>query len=123
MRNLFDSFKNKVWNKLRTVNREVDMAYFLNEYNTVLMERASNKNDVQSADVSQFAFPTYYYFGGIAALIAQLDEFNTFPEMKVEAVRFMVESFQIAPFIAERDTLMAAVYIYLRRKERQQLCQ
>ncbi|GEM_PF-2085224 len=123
MRNLFDSFKNKVWNKLRTVNREVDMAYFLKEYNTVLMERAANKNDVQSADVSQFAFPTYYYFGGIAALIAQLDEFNTFPEMKVEAVRFMVESFQIAPFIAERDTLMAAVYIYLRRKERKQLCQ
>ena len=119
MRALFDSFKNKVWNKILTANKEADIAYFLKEYNTVLMERTVNKNDVQSAAVSQFAFPTYYYFEGIAALIAQLDEFNAFPEMKEEAVQFMIESFQIAPFIAERDTLMAAVYIYLRRKERQ----
>ena len=67
--------------------------------------------------VLQFTFPTFFYFEGVAALIAQLDEFDEFPEMKDEAIKFMVESFQIAPFMAERDSLMAMVYIYMRRKE------
>ena len=119
MEMLFYSFKSKVWNKLLTANRDSSVAYFLGEYDAVLVERIPNKNDIQSAPDLEFNYPTYFYFEGIAALIAQLDEFNAFPEMKEEAVRFMVESYQIAPFITERDTLMAAVYIYLRRKERQ----
>ena len=82
------------------------------------MERLVNRNDESNYTELQFAFPSFFYFEGIAALIVQLDEFDEFPELKKEASKFMVESFQIAPFMAERDTLMAMVYIYLRRKEK-----
>ena len=113
----FESFKSKVWNKISSGrNSEVDS--FFKEFNSVLMERAVNKSDISNMTSVQFTFPTYFYFEGIAALIVQLDEFNEFPEMKKEAVKFMVGSFQVAPFMSERDVLMAMSYIYLRRKER-----
>ncbi len=117
MRLLFESFKSTVWNKISTVNRSERVAFFFKEFNSVLMERTINKNDALNLAVLQFTFPGFFYFEGVAALIAQLDEFAEFPEMKKEAIKFMVESFQIAPFMAERDSLMAMVYIYLRRKE------
>lgn len=117
MKLLFESFKSKVWNKISMVNRSEKAAFFFKEFNSVLMERTVNKSDVSNLAVLQFTFPTFFYFEGVAALIAQLDEFDEFPEMKDEAIKFMVESFQIAPFMAERDSLMAMVYIYMRRKE------
>lgn len=113
----FESFKSKVWNKISSArNSKADS--FFKEFNSVLMERAANKSDISNMTSVQFTFPTYFYFEGIAALIAQLDEFNEFPEMKKEAVKFMVGSFQVAPFMSERDVLMAMSYIYLRRKEK-----
>lgn len=113
----FESFKSKVWNKISSIrNSEADM--FFKEFNSVLMERTWNKSDISNMISVQFTFPTYFYFEGIAALIVQLDEFNEFPEIKNEAVQFMVGSFQVAPFMSERDILMAMSYIYLRRKER-----
>ena len=77
----------------------------------------ASRNDISSSTVSIFTFPTYFYFEGLASLIAQLNEFDKYPEMKKEAIRFMNEAFQIAPFMSERDALMAMVYIYLKRKE------
>lgn len=118
MKLLFDSFKSKVWNQLMKVNRNENVKFFFKEFNDVLMERSVNRNDESNYTELQFAFPSFFYFEGIAALIVQLDEFDEFPELKKEASKFMVESFQIAPFMAERDTLMAMVYIYLRRKEK-----
>lgn len=113
----FESFESKVWNKISSVrNSKADS--FFKEFNSVLMERVANKSDISNMTSVHFTFPAYFYFEGIAALIAQLDEFNEFPEMKKEAVKFMVGSFQVAPFMSERDVLMAMSYIYLRRKER-----
>ena len=113
----FEAFKSKVWNKISSVrNSEADS--FFKEFNSVLMERTVNKSDILNMTSVQFTFPTYFYFEGIAALIAQLDEFNEFPEMKKEAIKCMVGSFQGAPIMSERDVLMAMSYIYLRRKER-----
>ena len=106
-----------MWNKISSVrNSKADS--FFKEFNSVLMELVANKSDISNMTSVHFTFPAYFYFEGIAALIAQLDEFNEFPEMKKEAVKFMVGSFQVAPFMSERDVLMAMSYIYLRRKER-----
>lgn len=117
MKNGFDLFKNSVWNKALSFNRNPDIAFFFKDYNTVLLERTTSKGDTSGTSVSQFTFPTFFYFVGIAALIVQLDEFNDLPEIKNVANKFMVNAFQIAPFISERDTLMASMYIYLKRKE------
>lgn len=100
------------------VNRNENVKFFFKEFNDVLMERSVNRNDESNYTELRFAFPSFFYFEGIAALIVQLDAFDEFPELKKEASKFMVESFQIAPFMAERDTLMAMVYIYLRRREK-----
>lgn len=116
MKPLFESFKSKVWNKLLSV-RNSQSDEFFKGFNNVLMERTTDKNDMTNMMSVQFTFPTFFYFEGIAALIAQLDEFNEFPEMKKEAVRFMVGAFQVAPFMSERDVLMSMCYIYLKRKE------
>ena len=117
MKQVFEPFKANVWNKPFVVNKNESVAFFLNEYNSVLMERTVNKGDVSEYRVSQFTFSTYFYFEGIAALIAQLNEFNKFPEVKKEANSFIIRSFQVAPLMAERDVMMAMVYVYLRRKE------
>lgn len=117
MKNAFDLFKSSVWNKALSFNKNTEIAFFFKNYNSVLQERTTNKEDVSGTSVSQFTFPTFFYFVGIAALIVQLDEFNDLPEIKKAANKFMVNAFQIAPFISERDTLMASMYIYLKRKE------
>ena len=117
MKMSFESFKNNVWNKLLSVKKDKEIAVFLKEYDDVLVERMASRNDISSSTVSIFTFPTYFYFEGLASLIAQLNEFDKYPEMKKEAIRFMNEAFQIAPFMSERDALMAMVYIYLKRKE------
>lgn len=52
---------------------------FFKEFNSVLMERVANKSDNIKYDVSTFYIPAYFYSEGIAALIAQLDEFNEIP--------------------------------------------
>lgn len=116
MEMLFGLFKSKVWDKISLVNENENISFLFKEFNSVLMERTINKNEVLNL---KFTFPTFFYFEGIAALIAQLDEFDEFPDIKKVAIKFMVESFQIAPFIAERDVLMSMVYIYMRRKEKQ----
>lgn len=114
---LFESFKNMVWNKIPMVNSIGNVAIFFEEFNSILMERIANKSDMLNSDISRFTFPKFFYFEGIAAFISQLRELDEVPDVKKEAIKFMTESFQIAPFMAERDVLMAMVYIYLRRKE------
>lgn len=116
MKPLFESFKNKVWNKILLARNDKTDKFF-REFNDILVERIANRSEAANITSVQFTFPNFFYFEGIAALIAQLDEFDEFPEMKKEAVRFMVGSFRVAPFMSERDVLMAMCYIYLRRKE------
>jgi hypothetical protein len=110
MRSVFDDFKTKVYDKLLTICRDPKIGFYLNGYNIILLKRTSN-------NVSGFSFPTFFYFQGLAALIVILEDNENTVEIKKAANRFMVTAFQVAPYLSERDALMASLYIYLKQKE------
>lgn len=60
----------------------------------------------------------YFYLQGIAAYISRLPlDTDIYDDIRMTAIQFMSEAFEIAPKLALRDILLAQVFIYLKRKE------
>lgn len=106
----FKSFKEKVWYKLSNLKNNDTFGESVIEYDNSLFERTDR-------DVSYYTIPGYFYMQGLAALMLELQLSVDYYIFKNEANKFMHESLQIAPYLSERDIFMAALYVYMRKKE------
>ena len=87
----------------------------MTNYNKVLRERF--KRD-PFANMSVNDYQRYFYLQGLAAFLVMLPpEYRKYGWPVRVGEQFMVEAARVAPRIARRDLVMAAVYIYLIRKE------
>lgn len=111
MRDTYKAFLNNVFYKLNNVKKNEDIGYLVREYDVVLSRRGSG-------NYTTFSLPNYFYFVGLAALLIQMPTPQTMSELWQDARRFYVNALPIAPYITERDFLMASTFIYLRKKER-----
>ncbi|SFP59342.1 hypothetical protein SAMN04487928_10484 [Butyrivibrio proteoclasticus] len=110
MRESFERFKKVVWLKLFTLKRMDNNGKYLAEYDAVLMNRTAGES-------MGFALPNYFYFVAIAALVTRMDVPGEYGNIKDEANMFMINAFEWAPYISERDMIMASLFLYLRKKE------
>ncbi|WP_029201081.1 hypothetical protein [Oribacterium sp. NK2B42] len=106
----YRSFKTNVWNNIFALQRDEQIGTYVKEYNNVLQKRTSG-------DPTGFSLPNFFYFEALSALLVSLDVPQKYNGIKEEARNFMVNAFEIAPYMAERDLIMAALFVYLRRKE------
>ena len=110
MRNSYERFKNNVFTKLQSLKYIAGFGKYLVEYDAVLKSRASGES-------VQFSLPNYFYFVALAAFITRIDAPGECRAIKDEANKYMIDSFRFAPLIAERDIIMASLFLFLRKKE------
>lgn len=71
---------------------------------------------------SNISYPLYFLIQGLAAFLAKLPvERIDLDEMRTIGIEYMSKASVFAPRLSQRDILMAATYIYLKRKE-EKLC-
>ena len=64
------------------------------------------------------SYPLYFVVQGLAAFLAKLPANRTeLDELRAIGIGFMSSASVLAPRLSQRDILMAATYIYLKRKE------
>ena len=106
----FERFKKVVWLRLISLKRMENWGRYLSEYDSVLMNRTAGES-------MGFSLPNYFYFVALAALITRMDVPGEYGNIKDEANIFMINAFEWASYIAERDMIMASLFLYLRKKE------
>ena len=110
IKSAFASFKTNVWNNIFSLQRDEIIGIYVKEFNKVIQKRASG-------DPTNFSIPNFFYFEALSALIISLNIPQKYVEIKEKASEYLVNAFEVAPYMAERDVIMAALFVYLRRKE------
>ena len=101
------------WNKLKMKNS------FIADYGAAIKKRY---HDTPTMNLTSIIPARFFYVLGIASLIVQLPPEICIPEEKRQsAEQFLCVALDIAPKMTKRDYMMAALYLYLVRKE-EKLC-
>ena len=111
MRDSFKSFLNNVYYKLNRAKKDETIGLYFKEYDEALSRRGTG-------NFNEFSLPNYFYFVGLAALIIQMPCPESLEEIWETANTFFITALPIAPYMTERDYLMASTFLYLRKKER-----
>lgn len=104
-----DLIKYRDWiqKNMYNVKSSMKSCNYFNDYDTVLRQRTP---DIESDD----AYATYFYFEGVASIIWATDRFN---DLLDSSKRYLVDALTIAPHMAERDIMLAALYVYMKKRE------
>ena len=98
------------------LKKDSDFEEIVTLYEKALAARTDGSDLLSSLQANRHN--RYFYLQGIAALLALIPEkYSYYDYVRNAGVEFMKKAFEIAPQMAKRDYLMAATFVYLKRKE------
>ena len=116
---MIDVVKNNcqfILNFITLLKKDPDFEEIVTLYEKALALRTDGSDLLSSLQANRHN--RYFYLQGMSALLALIPEkYSYYDYIRNAGVAFMKNALEIAPQMAKRDYLMAATFVYLKRKE------
>lgn len=120
MQSMIKKYYEPIMEAFNTLSKDKELKDMSKQYMTAINSRC--RIYLSSSVPNSISYPLYFAIQGLAAFLAKLPADRAdLDDLRAIGISFMSSASVLAPRLSQRDILMAATYIYLKRKE-EKLC-